>query len=1693
MKFLRNKFIHRSVSIFLLLVFVQPIASPYYSFGLTSGAHQPEFTSYEDAGATDMVNLLTGDFMFNMPIIEVPGPEGNFALPLSYHAGIGPEQEASWVGLGFNINAGAILRDINQYPDDALNESNYVTVQNLTGINGFSRRYNHPFKDDWNSQTGYHGNVNLLNIVEVDFGSGGTDVNIVGVHVSDNGITFDPVQFTSAVITILSYGAASGVTTAASAAKLAAISLVQNTAVSFAMPINSPTAPTGGKWNFSTSHGKSSYEFHWKESLRAGLVPVLSKKKPYKIWLDQTRNEKMYGVLYLGNADGFFVTHNNNIVNGVTSTGNAFYNWTNTSGFTESVGSASDINFTIESESSYLNQKPVTVMATDRYTVNAPGVSGSIKPYRLEVGSVAMPRNMSTYFSKYAPLPYLKYKVPFIYEGGTSNSYYYHMGNNLEPGIFNYGMSKSSTGGIDYELNDKIFTSSTNNGTGRIKPVIDPLKKVPQSKHIEWYSNADLRNGTVVLPSPGVPSGFIDFLSNYRANPQLASSDRYDFRNANTYQTKAYPIVLRTAMPSFSTKIPISDPSFISMVKVNDHIDMSLWLNLAANPWVSDVIITSKDANSITISSAPPNYIGQAVRIFLKYNLKTDLSYGIGGYSITGTDGTIYHFALPVFGYDQKTESIDIADANKRSIVTRYAPYVSTWLLTAITGSDFVDRNNNGLADEGDWGYWVKMNYGRHAESNDYEWRIPYAGEMADANNKYKSYETGKKQLYYLNSIETRSHVALFMKSDRQDGISASGSVVPLKLDEICLLKKEHYKTLYTSYGADNYTDNIDKLCTSLALSATTIRNYINKNCLKRVVFNYDYSLCKNTPNAYGITNSAKGRLTLKSISIKGRNDFKNIPDYKFEYLNNPDYNANYWDGWGMYNGNGTALPSSHKTSDLSGSMGSAWSLTKITTPIGSEILLNYERDTYGTISGEPLLETSISYSNPNINYYYPIDLPIKKLWINHNNYFVVGDKVNISGDATYKCPNATSYTSKNYSINNCTVAEVGSNYIKVLEDYMSLGICGATNSGTAINFQSQYGTVSKIIFNKTGGNIRVGSIVMRDEFGKENKLRYIYNDSEGGSSGVVSQEPEYIKTTDFPFYDYLKYPQTPVMYGKVSVLAGRLNTDQDYYSKQEFEFVTPHKSQLDFQSIDQGSAAHLTKRLNKFEDRTSKIGKLKSVKIYDNLNNIVNESQLVYTDLMHNDGANNYQGYYSEGSILTDYMSEGADWSEKLIRTTVLSYPYSLKKIINSKNGITSSEEYLSWDLLTGIATQKLVKSSLGIYVKTVLKPAYTVPAYAELGSKAYSINNKNMLLQNAATYVYRSDAMGNSLGLISADAQTWKKDWVNYRIYDAPGITYKDEGTQTNQIWRKGPAYTWRGDYGRLQAVYGTQSFTVSDEFNFAGTNPAWQYLGEIKRFDHYGMPLESVDLNKDNAKAIYSSVKMGYDNRTIIATASNAKYNEIAFSSAEDKIVSMPTFFGGEVSLGSGTQVSTSVHTGNMALSVPVNTYGFIFKSNELSSTRTYRASVWTNNLNGRIYYKLGGSAEVIPAQTVSAAVNIPGMGNWYRIDMTLKNPSSSTAEVGVKAVGGTAVFDDFRFQPADAVMTCYVYPPLEFEFSVAAPTYSPTYAYSLDNDNLFTKHEVNEKGELIKVYAESLMYGVKLISESKSNLRRFNIDQ
>src|ERR1700694_5536613 len=93
----------KPVAAFFLLVFSAHLLLPAVANALTSGPVQPEMQKFTPAGASDLVDLFSGDLKYNIPVMDV----GGYPLNLSYNSGAGMDDEASWVGTGWTLNPGS--------------------------------------------------------------------------------------------------------------------------------------------------------------------------------------------------------------------------------------------------------------------------------------------------------------------------------------------------------------------------------------------------------------------------------------------------------------------------------------------------------------------------------------------------------------------------------------------------------------------------------------------------------------------------------------------------------------------------------------------------------------------------------------------------------------------------------------------------------------------------------------------------------------------------------------------------------------------------------------------------------------------------------------------------------------------------------------------------------------------------------------------------------------------------------------------------------------------------------------------------------------------------------------------------------------------------------------------------------------------------------------------------------------------------------------------------------------------------------------------------------------------------------------------------------------------------------------------------------------------------------------------------
>src|SRR5688572_4301607 len=111
---MKRRIVRFTAKVMILVMGYQLVLPATQVHALTSGPSQPEVQSFEPVGTTEMVDLFSGDFVYNIPLMDVEG----YPINISYHSGINMEQEASWVGLGWNINPGEINRNVRGVPDD---------------------------------------------------------------------------------------------------------------------------------------------------------------------------------------------------------------------------------------------------------------------------------------------------------------------------------------------------------------------------------------------------------------------------------------------------------------------------------------------------------------------------------------------------------------------------------------------------------------------------------------------------------------------------------------------------------------------------------------------------------------------------------------------------------------------------------------------------------------------------------------------------------------------------------------------------------------------------------------------------------------------------------------------------------------------------------------------------------------------------------------------------------------------------------------------------------------------------------------------------------------------------------------------------------------------------------------------------------------------------------------------------------------------------------------------------------------------------------------------------------------------------------------------------------------------------------------------------------------------------------------
>ena len=1678
----------RLKSLALLLAIITETVYPTSLLAIANQVVQPEFASYEDFNSPDMVNLITGDFTYNIPVLNVPSPEGGYQVSLAYHAGIQTEEESSWVGLGWNLNPGAMVRNLNQHPDDYSGEVVDTKVTNPGGT-GWIKSVPYGVAT-YDSETGYGGAVNFAGIVDISYGDGHETVGIspIGLKIKD-GITWSwDAEYMAQSLTsigmnyILSGFSAENGGQATSIGVQAGMMALNGYITSKNSPASNSTYASGA----------------YKLNVRTSANPF-DPDTEYNWYLNGTTSISKYGTLYLGEmptstsiwGPEWRITAHNSDYSSVGA--GTFPNQARFYALSHSTPGwsvpTSDMHVYYDG-SNYGESNNPHNLSYDDFVVHGPGVSGVIKPYREDIGSLSNPVvDKQFHYCYFGPRFKEKtnYKVQFKYDGDISNSYTYHnMGSNLNTQPFKFEMYDTQSNSNNHDLKVKFLDpkvyinypldvsgtqldpynqyfsaaaqteSNTRPGGGRKD------NKLAHGRHVEWFSNSEILNSTARS------KGFLE-----------------------THQA-------------------------------------------------SSIFPGNRDA-------LPQN--------------------GIGAFAITNESGMTYHYSVPVYSKAEaelakqsRWNPTTSSYINTEYKVTDNNRYASTWLLTGITGPDFIDRDDNGIIDDHDWGYWVKFDYGLFAM--DYQWRNPYWGYGPDGENC----KIGKKETYYLNKISTRTHSALFFKSSKKDGKgyyetngfndmftnvapAATGNypvcTVPsssLKLDYVCVIENSDCQKLFSLGGGglgltmvnqasdnqklknnDSYDKVLDNYDISSNSSANNINSFLTANQLQRIKFNYDYALCNKTYNSFDFdasgnppvndaltapanTSVFSGKLTLRSVEFLGKSNFKAMPSYAFSYGNeldpdqNPDYHPFKSDGYGIYKSGGT------QTRKNCESKGNQWSLSKIITPLGGEINVEYERDTYKTVNGRdaflklnlnPSLQACYSTSYPN-----PVQTKCLKIPTYYYGTTALSDYIS-PGDEVW-CKDA----SGNWSFNSYINAITG-----ITSQYTSISLSNdfdLSNTEAALKLKKRY-----------GGGIRVKSISTKDENNNEFKTNYIYTLDgleTGTTSGVASYEPTDEKSSiaEYDFYKYYTHPYSTILYSHVTVINGKNDPVFKEASRTTYDFITPHYSYLTSSFIPwstQGDChvqqatiptqhSRTTGTWNTI-DNTSAIGSLKEIKQYNQFDNLVSRTSFDYTDNANSKDYANNLGHYTESTLLWEkiHFEDSPSWhwvKHRLVQSYLLKRPHILKSVTTTKDRLVSKREILEYDYQTGIALK--TRSTYGNFEKyeDVIVPAYKT--YSEMGSKIYldpanSIYPKNMMnsISEQYSYVYDKNNQKKPLGGI---AYKFAKN-ANHLLYNGSGYVRGPYAAPNNglmhpyrTVWLPIQTFTWKSAVEENGTIKG--AFTT---FPGNSTNN-WLKTSEVTLYDPFSRPLEVKDINSKP-----SSVKYGYNNSFASASSQNTEYEKWCYSGAEDSELAGSNYYQGGAE-GSNFQYLSNAyaHTGSYCSRVAPGNSAFKYIISSPVKGK-YRASVWIHQngyqgayltcigydaYNNAVPYSISGQNQWAGAMYNSNGLtnsSVEKAGNWYlfSIDVNLDALPANVAYLAFEVRNASTTIpyvyaDDFRVHPLQSPMISNVYDPKTGKVLA-----------TLNTDNYATKYTYDLGGKLVSVYQESKL-GFKLTSSSNYHTAR-----
>ena len=969
MKQIRESKFSKIVAYYLIIMMVLQITTPMQMYALTSGPTQPEFTAFTPIGTSDMVNLTSGDFNYNIPVMDV----GGYPLNIAYNSGITMDQEASWVGLGWNLNVGEISRQVRGLPDD---------------FRGDKMVYENRMRDNVTVGT----NVNLSPAI---FGTNFPFSLGLGVQYNNyEGISFKP-----------SVGASFSISENVGVGFNLSGSVTEGATLSPSISMSGKVSEKGKlSGSLGGSVGASFNSRQGLQNISISAISIASEKVARTVseggdTKKQLENISVGGSISLNNTHNYTPTKriayvNNNKTFGATIGGEVFgiegevrvsgygsyqsihpdyknrevgaYGYDNTQ---YKNGNEGVLDFNREKEQSTINKNttslPVTNYTYDTYNIEGQGVSGMFRPFRSQVG-------------------YLYNDDVTDYSESGSFGVEIGLGNLVHGGIdFKVSPSKSRTG--VWESNNYALPYYKESNTDKN----DPLYEQSAFKHVGELNVDD---------EIGIFNGVFNQTNALRHTINGGELGRYLMPN----------YTIKTAIGQYS-----STP--ISTIKRNGRFLRNQSIQKITHKEAEFDKFITRNGNA-----QPHHYAGMKI-------LQTDGTtyvFGKANYNKEKVEATFdvskctADYATGLVQYNGSLTENHSAYSDKYVNRIKTPPYAHSYSITSVLSSDYQDVDNNGPSDS-DLGSYTKFDY---INVDKYKWRVPYGLNQATFNEGLKTSEKdekgnyiyGEKELSYLRKIETKTHVAFIDLIDREDAMSVNGENggrgnIALK----CIKSIRLYsKAELERDGLGNIID-------------PTISSTIKP--IKTAHFVYDYSLCKNIPSSstFGTTN--QGKLTLKKLYFTYRDsNMGQYTPYVFDYdegnpISNPNYNIKGADIWGNYNTNGTYLNTSdfpyvnQDRTDANLKTG-AWTLKSIQLPSGGVMKIQTESDDYKHVQNKKAMQmfkVEGAGGNPNPTNTSDLTNQLYGAWGNHHRYLYV--KLKDVPTAPEDLPKANSSFNDNY------------------------------------------------------------------------------------------------------------------------------------------------------------------------------------------------------------------------------------------------------------------------------------------------------------------------------------------------------------------------------------------------------------------------------------------------------------------------------------------------------------------------------------------------------------------------------------------------------------------------------------------------------------------------------------------------------